>query len=177
MKFIAILPAALLLSAGCRSERAATVANDSAPEVTVVKFRGGNMRGGGTADILPRAVVYRTNGYYNDNVSVTLDASRTALVSYPDPADVTSASSPVVVADGWLLDRRGGIGSDSAFLDWTYSEYSNLPSAPSPSEILAHIIPDARVIAVEALSIPAVEAIADPAAVDSLLPTATTVVR
>lgn len=169
MKLIAILPAALLLSAGCRSERAATVVNDSAPEVTVVKFRGGNMRGGGTADILPRAVIYRTNGDYNDNVSVTLDASRTALVSYPDPADVTSASSPVAVGDGWLLDRRGGIGPNSAFLGWTYSEYSNLPAAPSPSEILAHIIPDARVIAMDALPIPATEAMADTAAVNRLI--------
>lgn len=177
MKLIAILPAALLLSAGCRSERTATETVDSAPDVAAVEFRGGNMRGGSPAEMLPRAVVYRTNGDYNDHVAVTLDATRTSLVSYPDPADVSDASSPVAVADGWLLDRRGGIGLNSAFLDWTYSEYSRLPVAPSPAEIMARIITDARVTAVEALPIPATEAIADPAAVDSLLPTAKIVGR
>ena len=117
---------------------------------------------------LHRAVVYQYNSVYSDPVivEVRLDHS---LLSYPAPTDVSAASSALPVGSGWLLDRRGGIGEDSRFLKWTYAEYAALPSAPSPSEIIASIIPDARVTDIRVLPISASEAISDPALVSKAL--------
>lgn len=119
--------------------------------------------------MLPRAVIYRTNGDYDDRVTVTLDATRTTLMSYPAPTDVNADSAPLVVADGWLLDRRGGIGPNTAFLDWSYAEYAAFPSVPSPADIMAHVIADARVTATRALPITASEALADTAVVNEFI--------
>ncbi len=117
---------------------------------------------------LPRAVLYKTNGDYSDHVFVNVGPD-SRLVSYPAPTDVSAASSALPVGSGWLLDRRGGIGEDSRFLKWTYAEYAALPSAPSPSEIIASIIPDARVTDIRVLPISASEAISDPALVSKAL--------
>lgn len=112
----------------------------------------------GTASRLPMAVVYRTDGDYNNNVTVTLDGTRQRLLSYPDPADVGEWSVPVPLAGGWLLDRRGGIGESTVFLSWTYAEYHALPSVPSTQELLGHVIPGARVVAAYRLPVVANEA-------------------
>lgn len=117
---------------------------------------------------LPRAVVYKTNGDYSDHVFVNVGPDG-RLVSYPAPTDVSVSSSALPVGSGWLLDRRGGISEDSRFLKWTYAEYAALPSAPSPSEIIASIILDARVTDVRVLPFSASEAIADPSVVSKAL--------
>lgn len=161
----------MLLSAGCCSNKATGEVEPQSKETTpdeavAVKFRDGGMRGGGTVNFLPHGVIYRTNGNYDDNVTVMLDASRQALVMYPAPTDVSTASAPLVMADGWLLDRRGGIGDNTAFLDWTYAQYAQLPETPSQAEIMRHIIPSARVTAVKVLPMAATAALADTAAVN-----------
>lgn len=102
------------------------------------------------ANYLPRAVIYKTSGDFDSNVPVTLDAGRTSLVSYPAPTDLTDASTPVRLADGWLLDRRG-ITPTTAFTRWTYDEYAALPAAPSAEAILAAVIPGARVTEIRRL--------------------------
>ena len=43
--------------------------------------------------MFPKAVIYKTNGDYNDNVPVNLNADRTSFVSYPDPSDVSPERS------------------------------------------------------------------------------------
>lgn len=167
MKIITILPALLLLSAGCRSAQRS--ANDNIPPMPDISWSDGHIRASAPLTALPHAVVYRTDGDYDNRVMVTLDDSRTRLVSYPAPTDVSPASVPYVMAGGWLLDRRGGISLNSAFLDWTYEEYSRLPHAPSPAEIMSHIIPGACVTAVKQLPMTATEALADTAAVNTWL--------
>lgn len=101
------------------------------------------IRGGKPSAEIPKVRIYKTNGDYYDKVPVTLNASRTALLSFPAPTDL-SGSEPVKLDDGFLLDRRG-ITPSTAFTRWTYAEYSALPSAPSPKEIMENLIPDARV--------------------------------
>lgn len=159
-----------MLSAGCRSNSQATLQNDNltAPVPEVVKNED-IVRDGAVPAFLPRAVIYRTNGDYDDRVPVTLDATRTSIVSYPAPTDITSASAPLVLADGWLLDRRGGISVNSAFLDWTYAQYAAMSHAPSIAEIMSHIIPEARVTVIRALPLTATEALADTARVNTMI--------
>lgn len=158
-----------MLSAGCRSNRDAPSVDDTYPDNPQVVKVDRVVRDQGPLTAIPQAVIYRTNGDYNDRVTVTLDASRSRLVSYPAPTDVTVASAPLVMTGGWLLDRRGGIGPNSAFLDWTYAEYSRLSATPSPAEILDHVIPDARVTAVLQLLMPATEAMTDTARVNDYI--------
>lgn len=89
------------LIAGCRSNETATARPDTQnPDIAPTPLCGDNMRGEDTANMLPCAVIYRTNGNYNNHVTVTLDATHTSFVSHPAPADVSSSSSPLVMADG-----------------------------------------------------------------------------
>lgn len=118
----------------------------------------------------PRATAYRTNGNWNNHVAVTMNADRTALVAYPDVADVGLHSAPLPLADGWLLDRRGGISTRTAFLDWTYADYSRLAATPAPAELMAHLLPAARVVEVHPLDLTLSEALADTARANRQLP-------
>ncbi len=97
----------------------------------------------GTTAYIPRATVFRMSGPYADHVAVTLDASG-QLTYYPDPSDISDNSVPVYLGDGWWLNRQG-LGANSVFTTWTMQEYAKLPSAPTPAEIKAHIMPDAAV--------------------------------
>lgn len=118
---------------------------------------------GGTpsASMIPKAVIYKTNGDYNDLVPVTLNADGTKLISYPAPTDLSENSTPVTLKDGWLLDRRGGIGTNTAFLKYTYKEYMQLSNV-APAEIMKWIVPDAHVTEVKQLPVTINEAMADP---------------
>lgn len=49
--------------------------------------------------MFPKAVVYKTNSDYNDNVPVNLNAERNSFVSYPDPRDVSPERSTPVKLD------------------------------------------------------------------------------
>lgn len=118
--------------------------------------------------VMPKAVIYRTSGDYNMNVPVTLNESGTALVSYPAPSDVAHGQTPIPLADGYLLDRRG-IGRNTAFTSYTYSEYAALKAAPSPQELMKSIIPGARVTEAVRLPMTATTAEADTAAVNAMI--------
>lgn len=136
--------------------------------VQAVKPRGSVPPSAVAPAYLPNQIIYRTNGDWNDNVAVKIDKDG-KIIYYPDPADVTTASAPLVVADGWLMDRQGGISSQTAFLRWTYSEYHALKAAPSPAEIMSAIIPEAKVIDIHILPIKITEARADTAQVNKLI--------
>lgn len=140
-----------LLLPGCRGGSAATAV--SAPAVS---------------QAIPRAVIYRTSGDYNDNVPVTLDASRQRIISYPAPSDITPASTPVVLTDGWLLDRRG-ISPGSAFTRYTYGEYASLPAVPTAAQLMEAIIPQAIVTEIRRLPLSINEAQADTALCNRLI--------
>lgn len=93
----------------------------------------------GPSYALPPVVIYRMRGDYANLVPITLDDSHTRIVSYPAPSDIRPSAAPQYIGDGWYLDRRG-IGKNTVMTSYTYDEYSALPSAPTPDELLRHII-------------------------------------
>ncbi len=117
---------------------------------------------------LPRAVIYKTNGDYTDNVPVTLNAAGTALVSFPAPSDLTDLSTPLPLADGYLLDRRG-VSMNTRFTRYTYDSYRALAAPPSPATLIDSIIPGARVTELHRLDITLQQALGDTAAVNNLI--------
>lgn len=157
---IMLVCVALLALSSCRSKQAASaVAGGGAPSYTVSEAKVPLVVGGQRA--LPKAVIYRTNGDYADNVAVTLNADRNGLLSYPAPIDIADSSAPLKLDDGWWLDRRGGIGANTAFLKYTYAEYRGLQHVDA-AMLMDAILPDARVTEVRTLPVNASEAIANP---------------
>ncbi|MEI6764377.1 MAG: hypothetical protein WCM76_01975 [Bacteroidota bacterium] len=64
------------------------------------------------------------------------------IVSFPDVKDIYfrgKLAIPTQLPDGFLLDNRG-IGSDIAFLSYTYAEYAALETTPTTEQLLNHII-------------------------------------
>lgn len=131
----------LLFMAGCKSSNKTIDAVDAGEPVKIGTPANGSSR---PVSMIPKVKIYRTNGDYDNLVPITLDATRTKVISFPDPKDITESSEPVKLDDGFLLDRRG-VGMNTAFTHYTYKEYMSLPHAPSASELLAAVIPDARV--------------------------------
>lgn len=150
-----IMAVTALAVTGCKSQKS-EMAPDYSMQPSVVA--------GKPSNYIPKAVIYRTNGDYNQNVPITLNSARNAVVSYPAPGDVSEASTPVALGDGWLLDRRGGVGLNTAFLRYTYGQYAKLPQVPGTAELMGSILPEARVTEVKTLPITLNQALADPAA-------------
>lgn len=182
----ALFPSHLLLltagiaAAGCASGQKGAVRTDSAdpaaamPRVERIStpdrgfIIGSEERiRGGAVSVMPKAVAYRMSGDYADRVPVALSADGT-LQSYPAPSDLGPGSTPVALADGWWLDRRG-VGIGSVFTRYSYPEYEALAEAPSPAQLLDAVIPGARVTAVMQLPVTLQEALADTAAVNAFL--------
>ena len=91
----------------------------------------------------PPVIVYKTRADYNDQVPVVLDPTRQRIISFPDPSDLClgdgSFATPTQLNDGYLLDRRG-VGQYTAFLDYSYADYSQLDSLPELEVLMKHII-------------------------------------
>lgn len=91
----------------------------------------------------PRVFVYKLKDEADyDRVPVMLNASGSAIVSYPAPSDLRTGDGyclPTRLADGYLLDNRG-IGPNVAFLDYTYAQYAALPATPTVGELMQHIV-------------------------------------
>lgn len=160
-KMIYILP--LALAAAACSHKSAPAADDAAagnpPTVVranpaVIGYRGGPAGKGSKA--IPKATAFRMSGDYAGNVAVTL-GNDGQLSYFPATTDITSASRPVDLGDGWWLNRQG-IGPGSVFTRYSFEEYSALPSTPSPQEIKDAIIPGARVLKMVSLPYSASEA-------------------
>lgn len=127
----AVIPLALLILGGCGGQKETA----TAPEAPAA--------GGPQLATAPgpaatgRLVVYRTATDLQDKVPVTLSADGSAIVAYPHPKDLRTAdglATPLELADGWLLDRRG-IGKHSAFLRMTYAEYAALDAPPALADL------------------------------------------
>lgn len=137
MKKILIIAAAVgmaVMPVACNHK---STGADNNNEITAMPVNGGG------ESFIPKATVFKMSGPYADHVAVTLD-NNGELAYYPAPSDITANSAPVYLGDGWWLNRQG-LGANSVFTTWTMAEYAKLPSTPSPVEIKAHIIPDARV--------------------------------
>lgn len=122
-----------------------------------------------TQNALPKAVIYKTNRDVDDHVTVVLTPDHQNLVSFPAPSDVGKSSAPLHLTGGWLLDRRGGIGPDTAFLTLTYSEYAALAETPSTGTILSKIMPGVTVTEAYRLDMTLNRAIADTSAVNRII--------
>lgn len=117
---------------------------------------------------IPKAIIYTMNGDWSQYVPVTLSEDGKTLLSFPAPSDITDRQTPVNVGDGYWLDRRG-IGPNTVFTRWTYAEYSVLPKAPSPDEIMSNIIPGARITEILELPLTASAASQSPSMVRRLV--------
>lgn len=160
--------ALLFMSCSASKKTADTTETSSRqPPLQIVQAPQSPLLGG--RNPIPRAVVYRTNGNYNDNVAIRINPADSAIIYYPAPSDITPQTAPLPLADGWLLDRQGGIGDGTVFLKWTYAQYHNLPATPTLAQLRAAIIPNARVTRIERLKISLQEAQADTAAVNHTL--------
>jgi len=95
---------------------------------------------------LQPAIIYKTSGDYSALVPVTLNDQKTQVTSYPDIKDVyysgyanTQLAYPTKLDNGYLLDNRG-ISANSAFLKYTYDQYSKLSKTPSSAELFSSIL-------------------------------------
>lgn len=110
-----------------------------------------NTLSGASANIMPKATVFRMSGDYADNVAVTFAPDGT-LTYFPAPSDISPDCASLSLGDGWYLNRQG-FGPNSVFTRWTFDEYSKLPSVPSPEEIKEALIPGARVTQMQRLNV------------------------
>lgn len=128
------------------------------PEVQIVKAPERPLIGGKPM-ALPKAVIYKMNGNYADNVTIQVDAQGN-IVSYPAPQDVKDME-PVALSDGWFLTRRG-VNQQTVFTRFTYADYAAMKTAPTLAELKAAIIPDAKISELKTLPILQSEALEDP---------------
>jgi hypothetical protein len=132
------ITAVLLVAAlGCKTNHKATQANagTQASSPSSQEFTPQYIVG-------PHVVIYKTKADYNNLVPVELSDDKTAIVSYPDPQDVKTATGyaiPTSMNKGYLLDNRG-IGKNAAFLKMTYEEYANLKTLPTITELYNMIV-------------------------------------
>lgn len=139
MKFKLLIPLALMgVLISCDTEQKRREAEEEAKEQALVKLQKRELDFSGG---MP-ALVYKTKADYNRNVAVMLSEDDSFVQGYPQPKDLFASSLPTYpteLSEGYLLDNQG-ITPKVAFLNITYSEYSQLPEAPSQQEMMAMII-------------------------------------
>lgn len=89
-----------------------------------------------------KALVYKTRGDYFNRVPVLLNAEKNRIVSYPDPIDLYDGSTPTLptrLKNGYLLDNRG-IGTNVAFLTYTYESYGALKKLPKLNQLMDSLL-------------------------------------
>lgn len=90
----------------------------------------------------PKIIIYKTTKDYSNHVPVTLSDDRKSIESYPDIKDVFingELAYPTKLHNGFLLDNRG-INANTAFLEYTYEEYSKLNKTPDSKELMSSIL-------------------------------------
>lgn len=88
------------------------------------------------------AIIYKTTADFSQNVPVTMNSSRTEIVSYPAPTDLYyngKLAQPTLLKNNYLLDNRG-ITENVVFLKYTYKQYAQLKEAPSLTEMMQNIV-------------------------------------
>lgn len=168
-----ILPLAatslLTLSAACSAPRQAEVIAPAPQLPQLLTPVPGGSPAGPAVSAMPKAVIYRTSRPAAELVPVQLSASG-ALISFPAPGDLTAESTPLALADGWWLDRRG-VSLNTAFTRWSYGEYRAMKQAPTPGQIMQAIVPDIKVTECRTLDLTPGAAAADTAAVNAFIRT------
>lgn len=163
MTFAAVVATISAATIACSSQKKAT--DEVAADAPVVY----QSRTSATQQVsmMPKAQIYKTSVDCTQFVPVQFAADGT-LVSFPAPTDLTDQSVPLPLVNGYLLDRRG-VSVNSRFTTWTWREYRALPQAPSPDQIKSNLLEDAYVTEVVTLPMTLSEALADTAAVNSLI--------
>jgi hypothetical protein len=90
----------------------------------------------------PPVIIYKTKKDYYFNIPVGLSDDKLSVISYPDKVDIYHngiLATPTLLANGYLLDNRG-IGLNTAFTKYTYSEFSQLASTPMAETLFLQII-------------------------------------
>lgn len=167
MKLLTAFGIIAFVTISCSRPTTAHKTTSSDDALQIVQAPEQPMLGGKRA--MPFAYIYKTNGNYNANVAVTYDASTGTFTGYPDPADVSIDSEPLRLVDGWLLDRRGGVGPNTVFLRWTYDQYHRLTKVPTVKELKEAILPGARITEIHRLNMTTFDAQRDTAAVNRLI--------
>ena len=138
-----VIAALLVLLAGCRSAKKETTVTSDMQKIEMNSMAiTPQLTGGSPASTSPIVYVYKTKADYLHRVPVLMDEARTRILSYPAPGDLKMGNGlrlPTVLDKGYLLDNKG-IGSNVAFLTYTYEEYSQLPTAPSMDDLMSHIL-------------------------------------
>lgn len=89
----------------------------------------------------PKVVVYKTRAEYNNLVPIALSDDKSTIISYPHPADLIrdgKLTLPIPLHKGYWLDNRG-IGSNVAFLQMSYADYSKMEDVLSLSTMMGMI--------------------------------------
>ena len=87
-------------------------------------------------------IIYKTKNDYTNLVPVTLNEEGTQIISYPAPQDIfmgDKLATPTKLKKEYLLDNRG-VGINTAFLNYTYEEYSKMKTAPKLEIMFTKII-------------------------------------
>lgn len=88
---------------------------------------------------MPRVIIYKTTGDFSNLVPLSMDDSKTQIISLPDPADIKENKRPTQLANGYLLDNFG-IGKNVVYTDYTYEQYAALESVPELEVLMQHIV-------------------------------------
>jgi hypothetical protein len=83
-------------------------------------------------------IIYRSWEDMSSLVPIRLSNDGNKVLAFPSPEDLKKGDSfrkPIALRDGFWLDQQG-VGSNTAFLNLTYEEYSRLPSAPESGQLL-----------------------------------------
>lgn len=137
--------AAAAACCSCSHKTAAPVADAARPQTVASP----------ETSFIPKASAFKMSGPYADKVAVTLANGR--LSYYPAPSDISDASKPLYLGNGWWLNNQG-LSANSVFTSWTFDEYARLSATPSQEEIMSHIIPDAYVTDFRRTTVPVTEA-------------------
>lgn len=166
--YIYMLTGLTLVLTACSSQKQAERESRTAETPALQRVEKPNRIVGTSVSALPKAVVYATRKDYSNFVSVTMDARRQNITSFPDPKDIREEQKPVALSGGYWLDQRG-VSERTAFLDYTYEQYAALPAPPSLEELKAHILDSDPITVLYTLPLTLSEARSDTARCNAII--------
>ena len=87
-------------------------------------------------------LIYKMKQNYSQQVPVGMNADKTKIISYPGPKDLIiggETAVPTQLIRGYWLDNRG-IGPNTVITSFSYDEYIQMESPPTPEELMKSII-------------------------------------
>jgi hypothetical protein len=89
------------------------------------------------------AILYKLKGDYINNVCIGLAKDKSRIIVYPSPWDPCGDSSehPLLLKNGYYIDNKCTYGPNSAYLQFSKTEYSSI--FPISSDSMMHSILDA----------------------------------